>query len=143
MEASVSEIHRYSLRPESFEEPLFPTGGTKRAVAKHLLEAPWLVRALELEGNPAGGQAARVRREPVELEKRCGRVRVSWVSGGRRRCKQRWVIEVLDRWREVGAWWDEGLALDRVVIRALLSDGGIVNLAREGSGAWFLVGVVD
>ena len=36
---SVLEIHRYPLRPEEFEEPLFPTTASKRAIAGHLLEA--------------------------------------------------------------------------------------------------------
>ncbi len=143
METSVSEIHSYPLRPEGFEEPLFPTRESKLAVADHLLRAPWLSRASELEDSGASGQAAHVRREPVEVESRHGRVRLTWSSGRRRRCgRGRWVAEVLCRWREVAAWWDEGRATDRVVVRVLLSDGAIVDLARERSG-WFLAGVVD
>lgn len=134
MEASVSEIHHYPLRPEGFEEPLFPGAASSRAVAEHLLRAPWLSRASELEGK--GGQAVHVRRESVEIENRCGRVRVLRASRKRR------VVEVLDRWREVAAWWDEARATDRTVVRVLLSDGAVVDLAREGSG-WFLVGVAD
>ena len=45
-------------------------------------------------------------------------------------------------WGEVAAWWDEARAKDRTVVRVLLSDGAVADLAREGSG-WFLVGVVD
>ena len=45
-------------------------------------------------------------------------------------------------WRDVGGWWSEGEIRDRVVVRVLLSDGAIVDLAREG-GAWSLVGTVD
>ena len=45
MEASVSEIHCYPLRPEGFEEPLFPTRESRLAVLDHLLRAPWLSRA--------------------------------------------------------------------------------------------------
>jgi hypothetical protein len=45
----VSEIHRYPLRPEGFEEPLFPTATSRKAVAAHLLRAPWLRRASEVE----------------------------------------------------------------------------------------------
>jgi hypothetical protein len=41
-----------------------------------------------------------------------------------------------------GAWWDEERATDRVVVRVLLSDGAVVELARERDG-WFLVGVAD
>jgi len=52
------------------------------------------------------------------------------------------VVKVLDRWREIRAWWDEDAGVDRTVVRVLLSDGAVVDLAREGSG-WFLVGVAD
>ncbi len=140
MEASVSQIHRYPLWPEGFEEPLFPTTESRRAVAEHLLRAPWLSRASEMEGK--GGQAVHARREPVEIENRCGRVRVLWTSGKRRCHKKRWVVEMLDRWREVTAWWDEEAGVDHIVVRVLLSDGAVVDLARECSG-WFLVGVAD
>ena len=101
MEASTSEIHRYPLRPEGFEEPLFPGTASRRAVAEHLLEASWLWRASEVAGN--GGQAVHVRREFVEIERHCGRMRVLWASGKRGCTKKRWVVEVLDRWREVRA----------------------------------------
>ena len=141
MEASVSEIHRYPLRPEGFEEPLFSTRESRLAVLDHLLRSPWLSRASEVEGR--GGQAAHAPREPVELENRQGRVRIT-LAFGRRRCrKRRHVVEVLGRWREVRAWWDEERAKDRSLVRVLLSDGGVVDLARENDGGWFLVGVAD
>ncbi|HZC18683.1 MAG TPA: hypothetical protein VE225_03160, partial [Rubrobacteraceae bacterium] len=89
-----------------------------------------------------GGQAAHVGRESVEIENRCGRVRVSWASGKQRCRKKRWVVEVVDRWREVRAWWEEEAGVDRTVVRVLLSDGAEVDLARE-DGRWFLVGVAD
>jgi hypothetical protein len=140
MEASVSEIHRYPLRPEGFEEPLFPTRESRRRVLDHLLLAPWLSLASEMEGV---GQVARILREPVELENRHGRVRIVW-SSGRRRCRKRhYVVEVLGRWREVRAWWDETRAKDRSLVRVLLSDGSVVDLARENDREWFLVGVTD
>ena len=142
MEAGVSEIHRYPLRPEGFEEPLFPTRKSRRRVLDHLLRTPWLSRASEMDGGRASGQAVHTLREPVELENRQGCARVIW-SSGRRRCrKERSVVEVLGRWREVAAWWDEEKATDRSVVRVLLSDGAVVDLAREVSG-WFLVGVAD
>ena len=141
MEASVSEIHRYPLRPEGFEEPLFSTRESRLAVLDHLLRAPWLSRASEMEER--GGQAAHARWEPVELENRHGRVRIVWASGRRRCRKRRHVVEVLDRWREVREWWDERRAKDRSLVRVLLSDGSVVDLARESSGEWFLVGVMD
>ena len=138
MEASVSEIHRYPLRPKGFEEPLFPTRESRLAVLDHLLRTPWLSRASEMEER--GGQAAHARWEPVELENRHGRVRIVWTS----RCRKRHrVIEVLGRWREVRAWWDEMRAKDRSLARLLLSDGSVVDLARENGGEWFLVGVTD
>ncbi|CAN5225820.1 MAG: hypothetical protein M3Q62_11785 [Actinomycetota bacterium] len=143
MEASVSEIHRYPLRPEGFEEPLFPTRESRRRVLDHLLRAPWLSLASEMESICASGQAAHTRREPVELENLHGRVRILW-SSGRRRCrKRRHVVEVLGRWREVRAWWDETRAKDRSLVRVLLSDDSVVDLARENDGEWFLVGVTD
>ena len=139
--ASVSEIHRYPLRPEGVEEPLFSTREFRREIADHLLRAPWLSRASELGGGPAGGQTAHAHREPVEIA-RHGRVRVVWTSDRRRCCRGRRVVKVLDRWWEVAAWWDEERATDRVVVRVLLSDGAVVELARERD-SWFLVGVAD
>ncbi len=140
MEASVSEIHSYPLRPEGFEEPLFPTAESRRVVAEHLLAAPWLSRAVEMKGK--GGQAVHVHRESVEIERRCAHVVVLWGSGKRRCRKKRRIVEVLDHWREVRAWWDEDAGVDRTVVRVLLSDRAVVDLAREDS-EWFLVGVAD
>ncbi len=141
MEASVSEIHCYPLRPEGFEEPLFPTRESRQAVLDHLLRAPWLSRASEMEER--GGQTVHARWESVELENRHGRLRIVWASGRSRRRKKQHVVEVLDRWREVRAWWDETRAKDRSLARVLLSDGSVVDLARENHGGWFLVGVTD
>lgn len=142
MEASVSEIHAYPLRPKGFEKPLFATRESRRAVVEHLVEASWLRRASEMKDSFAGGQAVHVRRELVEIERRCGRMKVLWASEKRRCRKKRQVVKVLDRWREVRAWWDEDAGVDRTVVRMLLSDGAVVDLAREISG-WFLVGVAD
>jgi integrase len=141
MEASVSEIHRYPLRPEGFEEPLFSTRESRLAVLDHLLRTSWLSRASEMEER--GGQAAHARWEPVELENRHGRVRITWASGRRRCRKRRHVVEVLGRWREVRAWWDETRAKNRSLARLLLSDGSVIDLARENGGEGFLGGVMD
>lgn len=148
MDASVAEIHAYPPRPGGFEEPLFPTRESRRVVAEHLLRAPWLSRASELVVRTGscpdrGGRTAQARREPVEFEGEPGRVRVSWTSSRRGRRKRRLVVEVLDRWREVGRWWDEAGSTDRSVFRVLLSCGSVVDLARERAGGWFLVGVED
>jgi hypothetical protein len=135
----VSEIHAYPSRPEGFEEPLFPTAESNRKIAEHLLQAPWLFRASELEGR-AGG-AAHALEEPVELRSSPGRV------VGSRRCRYSWrrrsVEKVLDRWRRVDGWWNADRRVDRVVFRVLLSGGTMVDLARERSDGWLLVGVID
>jgi hypothetical protein len=141
LETSVAEIHAYPARPVGFEEPLFPTRESRRAVAEHLLGAPWLGRASELAGGTGG--AARAAREPVELRRVAGGVGISWSSGRRRCARRRLVVRELDRWREVSAWWDEERSTDRSVHRVLLSCGSVVDLARERFGGWFLVGVVD
>ena len=139
----VSDIHSYpTRRPEGFQEPLFATEVSKRAVMEHLLEAPWLWRASELEG--CAGQAAHALEEPVELRNSGGRVELVRLQS-RRRCswRKRCVIKVLDRWREVGRWWDEDRYVDRMVFRVLLSGGAVIDLARERCREWFLVGMVD
>ncbi len=142
LEIEVSNIHRYPTRPQGFEEPLFATQVSKRAVMEHLLEAPWLSRASELEGRT--GEAAHALKEPVELRNSGGRVELVRLGGGRR-CfwRKRWVVEVLDRWREVKGWWDKDRHVDRIVFRVLLAGGSVVDVARERSGVWSLVGVVD
>lgn len=139
---AVSEIHAYPMRPEGFEEPLFPTAESNRKIVEHLLNTPWLSRASELEGRT--GEAAHALDKPVELDD--SREQTELVrSNAPRRCswKRRRVVEVLDRWREVGEWWDEDEHVDRLVFRVLLSGGIVVDLARERSGGWFLVGMVD
>lgn len=142
---NVSEIHAYPSRPEGFEEPLFPTAESNRKIAEHLLRAPWLCRASELEES-TGGCAAHALEEPVELRTPSGRVEIVRPCRGRW-CRYSWrrrsVEKVLDRWRVVWGWWDTDRHVDRMVLRVLLSDGSIVDLARERSGDWFLVGVID
>ena len=141
---SVSEIHGYPSRPPGFEEPLFADRASKRAVAEHLLAAPWLGRASELVCRRSG-ESARATGEPVEL-RRDPRGRVEVLRRSRRQGRCLWrrrVLRVLDRWREVGRWWDEGRHTDRLVFRVLLSDGAVVELGRERRGGWLLVGVAD
>jgi hypothetical protein len=146
---TVSEIHRYTSRPPGFEEPLFPTRESKRAVAEHLANAPWLSRGSELPGG--SGQAVRRCEEPAHvfrradgrmyLVRRCGNGR----RRGRRRrtCKKR-VVRVLERWREVGPWWGAAGSVDRLIFRVLLAGGAVVDLAFErASGEWLLVGMAD
>ena len=53
-------------------------------------------------------------------------------------------MRVLERWREVGPWWDEEVRVDRLVFRVLLAGGAVVDLALErASGEWLVAGVVD
>ena len=139
---SVSEIHNYPLRPPGFEEPLFPTDESKHAVAEHLLAAPWLARASALEART--GEAAHAPWEPVRLEHRgSGTTVVRFGRGRERPWRRRRVAEVLDRWREVRGWWEEGRGVDRAFFRVSLFGGPVVDLALEKSVGWFLAGVVD
>lgn len=141
----VSEIHAYPSRPEGFEEPLFPTAESNRKIAEHLLKAPWVSRASKLEGR-AGG-AAHALEEPVELRSFSGRTEIVRLGEVNRRCHSSWrrqrVVRVLDRWRRVDGWWDEERRVDRMIFRVLLSGGAVIDLARECSGGWLLVGMVD
>ena len=145
---TISEIHCYPSLPPGFEEPLFPTQESRRAVAEHLANAPWLSRGSELPGG--SGQAVRRCEEPAHvlwradgrayLMRRCGNGRR---PRQRRTCKKR-VVRVLECWREVGPWWDAGGGVDRLVFRVLLAGGAVVDLALERtSGEWLLVGVAD
>lgn len=141
VESSVAEIHRYPRRPSGFEEPLFQTAESKREIMAHFLEAPWLSRASEL---PRGvGESAHAIREPVQLLGEHGRVDLIRPARCRRGSTSRRVMRVLERWREVRAWWDEETRTDRFAFRVLLVGGAVAELALERSGGWFLVGVAD
>ena len=143
MLATVSEIHRYPLRPPGFEEPLFAAAGTRRAVAEHLARATWLSRGSELRRG--SGQASHSREEPAHVLRRAdGRAYLVRRCGKGRRTRKRQVVRVLERWREVGLWWEPEGRVDRLVFRVLLSGGAVVDLALErASGEWLLVGMVD
>jgi hypothetical protein len=141
VESSVAEIHGYPRRPPGFEEPLFPTVESKREVMAHFLEAPWLSRASEL---PRGvGESAHATREPVRLRGVGARVELVRPGRCRRNPTRRRVVGVLERWREVRAWWDEEAGTDRLVFRVLLAGGAVAELALERQGGWFLLGVAD
>ena len=61
-----------------------------------------------------------------------------------RRTRKRLVVRVLERWREVGPWWDAERRVDRLVFRVLLAGGAVVDLALEGTtGEWLVAGVLD
>ena len=142
---TVSEIHRYPLRPPGFKEPLFPTRESKRAVAEHLARAPWLSRGSELPGG--NGETARRCEEPAHVLRRAdGRAYLIWLCGNgcRRRPRKRRVVRVLERWREVSSWWEAKGGVGRLVFRVLLAGGAVVDLALErASGEWLVAGVVD
>lgn len=150
MEATVYEIHAYPLRPAGFAEPLFWRPEKKREVMEHFLETSWIHRASEAAGTArenVRGNAAHAVEESVKLERReegalvlergCGR-------RGWRVVRRRAVRRVLGRWREVWGWWEPSGGCDLVLYRLLLSDGAVVDVARDlAGGAWKLVGVVD
>lgn len=143
MEATVSEIHGYPLRPAGFAEPLFSTPESRREVAEHLANAPWLSLASEVPGD--AGVAVFRHEEPVVLRHQAGSSEVTVVRPRARRYswRRRRVIEVVARWREIRRWWDEEASVDRVLFRVAVSGGEIVDLALERAGGWSLVGVVD
>lgn len=144
LEATVSEIHGYPSRPEGYCEPLFSTAESRGEIAEHLLNAPWLSRASEIE--EFGGCSAHVIEEPIRIQRYTdGRVEILRPSGEARRCswRRRRVVEVLMRWREVRSWWLGDECVDRMLLRVVVSGGAIVDLAVDRSGAWTLTGVVD
>ena len=169
MRATAAEIHAYPVRPEGFPEPLFHTAQSRREVAGHLLEAPWLVKGSELPGR--GGASVHAREEPVELRRsghEAANPGVGWVEVVRARStpanrsswRRRRIIGVVDRWREVGSWWSEGGAVDRRGFRVAVAGpsaphesgaasrpgrtaGAIVDLVCDHQRGWLLIGVVD
>jgi hypothetical protein len=142
---SVSEIHRYPLKPEGVAEPLWTTEEWKRSVAEHLAASRWLCRASEIERRCGGGRTAHVMDEPVYI---LVRDRGSFVvrcdppkrSYSWRKCR---IVEVIDLWREVRSWWSGEDAVDRLVARVLLAGGHVVDLAKRRPEEWAMVGVAD
>lgn len=135
MQATVSEIHRYPLRPEGYAEPLFHGRESRRQILEHLARSSWLSRASELTIEQAG--AAHARREPVEVSREEGAPVLVRVEGRRK------IVRVLERWREIREWWSEN-GRDRVLYRVEVSGGAVLDLARDlESREWTLVGVVD
>lgn len=138
--ASVSEIHGYPLRPPGYEEPLFPTNSSRCEVAEHLLRAPWLSRASSLAAR--GGTTVHNSQEPVVVRRRDGEVVVVRPRADGRSWRRRRVVEVVDRWRDVGRWWEED-RVDRLLFRVAVVGGAVVDLALDRAEGWLLVGVVD
>lgn len=151
MEATVSEIHAYPQRPAGFAEPLFWGLENKREVMEHFLAASWVQRASESTSGvgrgSARGYAAHAADESAELKRREDGALVLERGCGRR-CRnarrRRTVRRVLGCWREVRGWWEISGGCDLVLYRLLLSDGAVVDVARDlPDGDWKLVGVVD
>ena len=151
-EATVSEIHAYPQRPEGFAEPLFWSLEKKREVMEHFLAASWVQRASEAAGGfdrrYTRGSAAHTTEERVELKRREDGALMLGRGCGRRRSRRslRWraVRQVLGCWREAWGWWEPSGGRDLVLYRLLLSDGAVVDVARDlAGGLWKLVGVVD
>jgi hypothetical protein len=138
---SVSEIHRYPLRPPGFEEPLFLTTESRKEIAEHLARSRWLSKGSEA-GRGSGAAAKRRRRRAHVLARGDGRVYL--VARRGRRITKRRIACVAERWREVGNWWEPGQTVDRFVFRLLLAGGTVVDVAFYASSReWRLVGVVD
>lgn len=157
MEATVSEIHEYPVRPEAYADPLFSTIESDRRVMEHLLRASWLKRASQHEAlsSMVASGSGRLLAEPREVRvyrergvpmmkvpDRCRKVRRCGVRSGA-------IRRVIERWREVFEWWEDGGGRDLDVYRVELSCGTIVDLARNRSvadgepGRWLLVGISD
>jgi hypothetical protein len=145
--SEASKIHRYPLRPEGFEEPLFQTRASKVEIMEHFLQSDWLCRASELAAGEDrfGGCSERPPGAPVRLRNRLGRIE-ELHRIGRGPCRRRFswkrarIVEVIERSREVYRWWEESAFVDRYVFKVLLSNGAVVDLVLEGSGEWFLLG---
>lgn len=150
MEASVSEIHRHPLRPPGFAEPLFLGRAAKKEVLEHLARSGWLGKASETGKPPE---------EPCHVFGRPdGSAYLVRACRGypRRRTgfAKRRVRRVIERWREVGLWWEPGGGTDRLCFRVLLdgpgggSPGGAVadlalDRSEERAGVWSVTRILD
>ena len=160
MQATVSEIHDYPVRPEGYEEPLFGGPERDREIMEHFLKASWLERASEHATGPSAvaSGSGRALAEPREVlvYREHGLPVMEVVEPRRkprrkvRRCSVRSgaIRRTIDSWREVCGWWEDG-GRDLDVFRVELSSGAIVDLARERynpdgkSLRWLLVGIPD
>ncbi|WP_047865477.1 hypothetical protein [Rubrobacter aplysinae] len=100
VEASVSEIHGYPLRPEGYAEPLFHSLESRKEILEHFARSSWLWRASE-QAAPAPGQTG------APSGARAGRV-----------------VRVMSRWREVDRWWEPDGGVDAVWRLVELDRGG-------------------
>lgn len=110
MEASISEIHAYPLRPEGYAEPLFHDRKSKKQILEHFARSGWLSRASEFKEAPSKAGPAR---NPSSAA----------ITGTA-------VSEVLASWREVDRWWEPGGGVD-VVWRLVEDHGGRQEIRAE------------
>lgn len=101
MEATVSEIHAYPLRPAGYAEPLFHSPQSRKEILEHLARGRWLGKASEI---PRG--------------RRC-KERTPRADEGAQS-----VETVLASWREVDRWWEEGGGVDRRCYLVRTTSGG-------------------
>lgn len=94
MEATVSEIHAYPLRPEGYAEPLFHDQSSRKEILDHLAGSEWLDRASE-----ARRPRAHTGAQPTGY------------------------VAVLASWREVDRWWEEDGGVDVIWRRVETRDG--------------------
>ncbi|MEJ7817014.1 MAG: hypothetical protein WKF53_17725 [Rubrobacter sp.] len=162
MDATISEIHCYPLRPESFTEPLFLGASAKKEIAEHLSRSGWLSKASNAAGETPRERPCHVYRGPdgsAWLVRACrrpgqlGTPRGSASAGviGGSPFKRR-IERVIERWREVSEWWEPSGGTDRLLFRVLLcgkgearaETGTVLDLAYERRGReWTVAGVVD
>lgn len=101
MEATVSEIHAYPLRPEGYAEPLFHTQESRKEILEHLARSRWLGKASEI----SRGRRCKERTPRMDVEAQPAK-------------------RVLASWREVDRWWEEGGGVDRLCHLVRTTSGG-------------------
>ena len=105
MEATVSEIHAYPLRPAGYAEPLFHDQRSKKEILEHLAQSEWLFKASQAPA-PTARDAARLTEASTEE------------------------VTMLASWREVDRWWEEGGGVDRLCYLVSTTSGGEETRSR-------------
>lgn len=95
MDATVTEIHEYPLRPEGYAEPLFHGPASRKEIMDHLAESGWLSRASEAVTEAITN----------------ARASPSFPS---RESPEAAAYKVLASWREVDRWWEPDGGVDVV-----------------------------
>ena len=120
MEASISEIHAYPLRPEGYAEPLFHDRKSKKQILEHFARSGWLSRASEFkEAPPKEALSKEALSKPASARNPSSAA----ITGTA-------VSEVLASWREVDRWWEPGGGVD-VVWRLVEDHGGRQEIRAE------------